>query len=83
MVSTSGFFLEISCREVREELMDYLENDVTHELRTRIESHLAGCTGCWLYYDGVRRVIRIIGNTKVIELPAGFSQRLYSRLANL
>jgi len=83
VVSKSAFVRKISCREVREELTNYLEGDVTRELRTRLESHLAGCTGCRLYYNDVRRVIRTLGKTEVIELPAGFSQRLYSRLANL
>ena len=80
MVSKSAFVLEISCWEVREELTNYLEGDVPPELRARIESHLAECGDCRLYYDSVRRVIWIIGKTELIELPVGFSQRLHSRL---
>lgn len=83
MVPTNTIALEISCREVREELANYLEGDLTLQLRLRIESHLARCTGCRAYYDGIRRVVLILGKTEVIELPVGFSQRLYSRLLNL
>jgi predicted anti-sigma-YlaC factor YlaD len=83
VVSKSGFVLGIPCREAREELTNYLEGDVTPELRARIEWHLAKCTSCCPYYDSVRRLIRMLGETRLIELPAGFSQRLYSRLVNL
>lgn len=75
--------LEVSCRETRKELTNYIEPDLAPELRARIESHLSGCTGCRIYYDSVRQVIRILGQTELIELPPGFSQRLYSRLVNL
>jgi len=75
--------LEISCREVREELTNYSEGDITPELRARIESHLAACSGCRVYFHSVRQVIRILRGTELIELPVGFSQRLYSRLMNL
>jgi predicted anti-sigma-YlaC factor YlaD len=75
--------LEVSCREVREELTNFVEGDITPELRARIESHLAACLGCRVYYDSIRQVIRILGETEAIELPAGFSQRLYSRLMNV
>ena len=83
MFSKSSVILEISCQTIREEMTNYLEGDVTPELRTRIESHLADCTGCRIYYDGVRQVIHILGKAELIELPAGFSQRLYSRLTKL
>jgi predicted anti-sigma-YlaC factor YlaD len=83
VVLKSTVALEISCRQVREELTNYMEGDITPELRERVESHLAACSGCRVYYDNVRQVIRILGETEPIELPAGFSQRLYSRLMNL
>jgi hypothetical protein len=30
--------------------------------------------------DGVRNIVRLLGDEEVIELPEGFSQRLYNRL---
>jgi hypothetical protein len=83
VVLKSSVILEISCRAIREELTNYLEGDVTTELKTRIESHLARCTRCRVYYDSIRQVIHTLGKAEMIELPAGFSQRLYSRVAKL
>lgn len=72
--------LEIACDEVRRELANYMEADVTPELRRRIEAHFLFCDGCYAIYDGLRKVIRLIDDTDVIELPKGFSHRLYLRL---
>ena len=75
----------ISCAEVRQELSNYLENDVTAELRARIGEHVLSCTGCRAIYDGLRNILKLVSGTEVIELPRGFSIRLYRRLiaANL
>ena len=64
---------------MRRELVDYMEGDLTPELRARIERHLHGCTHCAAVYDGVRNVVRLIGCEDAMELPRGFSQRLYQR----
>jgi hypothetical protein len=31
-------------------------------------------------YEGLRNIVRLLGDEEVIELPEGFSQRLYNRL---
>ncbi|HKD13528.1 MAG TPA: zf-HC2 domain-containing protein, partial [Candidatus Angelobacter sp.] len=70
----------ISCAQVRHELSNYIENDVTLELRARIEQHVQSCTGCKAIYDGVRNVLSLVSSSEIIELPRGFSLRLYRRL---
>jgi predicted anti-sigma-YlaC factor YlaD len=73
--------MELSCAEVRRELSNYIEDDVTPELRIRIEEHVKECRGCRAIYDGVRNIIVLVRGADVIELPKGFSQRLCARLA--
>ena len=72
--------LELDCYEVRRELVSYMEKDVEPELRNRIDAHLRNCHHCTAVYDGVRNVVHLLGHHESIELPAGFSQRLYRRL---
>lgn len=76
-----GERISITCWEVRRELANYTEGDVTPELRARIETHLSRCAGCHAIYDSVARIVRIIGETDIIDLPTGFSKRLYTRFA--
>ena len=80
LVSQKPTVIEIDCYQVRRELSDYLEADVTPQLRSQIEDHLQSCAHCAAVYEGVRNVVRLLGDEKVIELPEGFSQRLYERL---
>lgn len=35
----------MSCREVRRELANYMEHDVSQELKVRIEQHFLTCKG--------------------------------------
>jgi anti-sigma factor (TIGR02949 family) len=80
VVSRKPRIVEIDCYQVRRELSDYLDGDLTPELRVRIEDHLEDCRHCTAVYDGLRNVVRLLGDEKAIELPGGFSQRLYRRL---
>ena len=73
--------MEISCQDVIRELSAYIDQDVRRELRRQIEQHLPNCRHCTAVYDGTRNVIRLIGDDRSFELPAGFSQRLRDKLA--
>ncbi len=79
-VSRKTSAVEIDCYQVRRELSDYLEGDLTPKLRLQIEDHLQSCSHCMAVYDGLRNVVRLLGDEKIIELPDGFSRRLYKRL---
>jgi predicted anti-sigma-YlaC factor YlaD len=70
----------ITCEDVRRELSNYFDDEVTPELRGRIEAHVRSCHGCKALYDGVRNVLTLVGSGEVIELPRGFSLRLFHRL---
>ena len=72
--------VEIDCNQVRRVLSDYLEGDVTPQFRLRIEEHLRSCDQCKAVYDGLRNIVQLLGHEEIIELPKGFSQRLYKRL---
>jgi anti-sigma factor (TIGR02949 family) len=71
---------EVSCAEVRRELSNYFDDEVTPELREQIENHVRGCSGCKAIYDGVRNILTLVGTAQILELPPGFSARLYRRL---
>jgi len=72
--------IEIDCYRVLRELSDYLEADLPPQLRLQIEGHLMNCAHCAAVYDGLRNVVRLLGDEKAIELPEGFSRRLHQRL---
>jgi predicted anti-sigma-YlaC factor YlaD len=72
--------IEISCVEVWREISNYIEGDVSPELRARIEAHFKTCKHCTAVHDGTRNVVRLIGDGHTFEVPTGFSTRLYNKL---
>jgi hypothetical protein len=72
--------IEISCVEVWREISNYIDGDVSPELRARMEAHFKTCRHCTAVCDGTRNVVRLIGDGKVFGVPAGFSERLFSKL---
>lgn len=72
--------VEIGCQHVWKELTNYMEGDLSPEMRDRIAHHLQGCRHCTAIYDGTRNVVQLLGDKKSIELPKGFSARLFDRL---
>ena len=73
--------MEISCVEVIQELSNYVDKDVTSELRAKITAHFPTCAHCTAVYDGLRNTITLIGDNRSFELPVGFGQRLRTKLA--
>ena len=71
--------IELDCYSVRRGLSNYLESDLTPELRLEIEKHLACCSHCRALHDGTRNIVQLLGDERAIDLPEGFSRRLYGR----
>jgi predicted anti-sigma-YlaC factor YlaD len=72
--------MEISCEEVWREISNYLEGEISGEMRARMEEHFKGCKHCTAVLDGTRNVVHLVGDARAFELPAGFSNRLYLKL---
>ena len=73
--------MEISCLDVIRELSNYIDKEVTPQLREQILAHLPGCSHCTAVYNGLRNTITLTGDGRAFNLPVGFSERLRSQLA--
>ena len=73
--------VEISCVEVWRELSNYIDEAVEPALRQRMEAHFNTCKHCAAVLDGTRNVIRLVGDGRVFDMPAGFGERLKASLA--
>jgi hypothetical protein len=72
--------VEISCEEVWREVSNYLEGEISSELRSRMEEHFKGCKHCTAVLDGTRNVVQLVGDARIFELPSGVGDRLYQKL---
>jgi hypothetical protein len=67
----------ISCHEVLRELSNYIDNDLDPKLLAAMEEHLRGCRRCSILLDTTQKTVYVIGDERIFEVPAGFSDRLH------
>ena len=75
--------IEISCVEVWRQISDYLDDEISAEMRERMKAHFKACAHCTAVLDGTRNVVELVGDGRVFQMPNGFSKRLYKKLQKL
>jgi len=71
------------CRELLEELGNYLDDDVSADLRRELEVHLADCSDCKVVADSSRQTVKIVAGCRSFELPPRFSAKIMARIRSL
>ena len=72
--------MAVNCEKVWLEVSNYLDGEVSPELRRAIEEHVHGCKRCTAVVDGTRNVIQLYGDERMLEVPLGFGKRLERNL---
>ena len=72
MKSNSG---EMSCVEVRRQLVDYMEGDLEHPMAGRLLNHLESCAQCESVLKGIQNVASLLSHLGEFDLPAGLCIR--------
>ena len=72
--------IEISCVEVWREISNYLDGEISAELRERMRAHFEACAHCSAVLDGTRNVVQLVGDGRTFPMPEGFSARLYKKI---
>lgn len=72
--------IEMSCREVRRLIIDYLEGELDLDGFVRVDAHLDHCPHCSSIYEGVRNVVTLLGLEEVFPMPPGLDERIYNQL---
>jgi anti-sigma factor RsiW len=70
----------MSCQEVWRDVSDYLDDELSLAQRAGLEQHVAGCRQCSALLDGMRNVISLYRDERVLAPPEGFRERLYQKL---
>ncbi len=73
----------LDCKQVLAELSNYLDAEVSPELKQAVEQHLAKCHRCSLVYDTTRKTLKIVTEVGPYEVPLEVSARLHARLREL
>jgi predicted anti-sigma-YlaC factor YlaD len=70
----------ITCDEFFAEFADYLENQVSPEIRKELEVHLSKCRACRVLYDSSRKTVSIVTESNSFELPRSVSDPIIDRV---
>jgi anti-sigma factor RsiW len=70
----------ISCEEVWRDVSDYIDEDLDPIQRAALDRHFVECRHCTALLDGMRNVIALYRDERVLAPPDDFHQRLYQRL---
>jgi predicted anti-sigma-YlaC factor YlaD len=73
----------IDCNQIIAQLSDYLDGEVSPEMKQVVESHLAKCHRCSIVYSTTRQTLKIVTECGAFAIPAAVGTRLHSRLREL
>jgi hypothetical protein len=60
---------ELACKQLVELVADYLDDELSPDLRARFEEHLAGCDGCTTYLSQTQQIIAELQNLSDAATP--------------
>jgi hypothetical protein len=67
---TAAVASELTCKELVELVTDYIEDRLTTEENARLELHVCTCTGCRVYLNQMRALLRAAGRLAEDDVPA-------------
>ena len=70
----------LDCRQVLAELSNYVDDEVSQELKQAIEEHLARCGRCWVVFDTTKKTLTIVSEQMPSATPRAVGERLRARL---
>jgi anti-sigma factor (TIGR02949 family) len=72
--------MKLDCKHIWRELSNYLDAEISEEVRREVEAHVAQCKHCAALLDSTHNVLVLVADERRMALPAGFNARLRERL---
>ncbi len=70
----------IECKHVWDHISGYLDGTLDPQLLALVQKHVEHCEICSAVLDSTRNILILTADSRVFELPLGFSERLHARL---
>lgn len=73
----------MNCKNVIQEISNYIDGDLDARLRSEVESHLKGCKECQVIVDQTRLTVDIFCDSEMVALPEDVRDRLHVALRRM
>ena len=70
----------ITCGDFFAELGDYLEGQLSPEVRKELEHHLSECRACHVLFDSTCKTIKIVTESSSFDLPQSVFDPIIARV---
>jgi anti-sigma factor RsiW len=70
----------MTCTEFLALLDDLIDNEVSVETRSELQTHLKGCDHCEVTLSTTRKTIEIYRSHEIYDLPPGLRERLHAAI---
>ncbi|SHJ01466.1 Putative zinc-finger [Dethiosulfatibacter aminovorans DSM 17477] len=68
------------CKECRQKISLYLDNELTEEEKTEFENHISECEDCRNELEKIKRIVNELNSIPMEELPEGYCKKLHMKL---
>ena len=68
------------CKECRQKISLYLDNELTEEEKTEFENHILECEDCRNELEKIKRIGEELNSIPMEELPEGYCKKLHMKL---
>lgn len=70
----------LTCKDFLSELTDYLDEQTSLELKSKLEKHLTECPNCWVICDTTKKTIQVYKGMEACSIPEAVHQKLLAAL---
>lgn len=68
------------CKECRQKISLYLDNELTEKEKTEFENHILECEDCRDELEKIKRIVDELNSIPMEELPEGYCKKLHMKL---
>src|SRR6056297_1459051 len=70
----------MNCRECKEKISLYIDNELTDKEAEEFEEHLKECDNCRVEFENTKYIIETVKNIPLEKLPEGYCEKLHDKL---
>ncbi len=70
----------MNCRECKEKISLYIDNELTDKEAAEFEEHLRVCDNCRVEFENTKYIIDTVNNMPLEKLPEGYCEKLHDKL---